>query len=113
MERLIQLLNESVETLEGPNKAVAMGNLATVYRMLGDYRTAVRMYERVKEVFAEQGDRQNLAATYHQMGIVYQHQGNYAEAQAMYEQSLAIKRELGDKSGAASSLSQLGVLYQL
>ncbi len=113
LERLIGLLNESIETLEGTSKAVATGNLATVYEMMGDYKMALQMYEQVRALFEAQGDKRNVATALHQIGMVYQQQGNYAEAQAKYEHSLAIKRELGDKREIAETLNQLGGVHHL
>jgi len=112
-ERLIQLLNESIKTLEEPNKAVAMGNLATVYYMTGDYQMAIKIYEQVKALFEEQGHKLHAAIVLHQIGMIHQDQGNYAEAQARYEQSLATFTELGAKREVAASLSQLGIIHQL
>jgi tetratricopeptide (TPR) repeat protein len=46
LERLIGLLNESIGTLEGTSRAVAMGNLANVYELMGDYKMALQMYDK-------------------------------------------------------------------
>jgi tetratricopeptide (TPR) repeat protein len=112
IEMTIKLLNESIETLEGTAKAVAMGNLATVYQNMGDYEMALKVYEQVRALFEEQGDKRNVAVALHQIGIVYQAQGNYSEAQAKVEQSLALNVEVGDKRGIAYSLGQLGRIHQ-
>jgi len=111
IELIIKLLNESIETLEGTSKAVAMGNLASVYYMMGDYQMALKMHEQVRALFEAQGDKENVAVALHQIGMIYQDQGNYSEARARYEQSLAIKMELGDKRGIAKSYGRLGNLH--
>jgi tetratricopeptide (TPR) repeat protein len=112
IELTIKLLNESIETLEGTSKAVAMGNLAYLYDDMDDYENAIKTYFGVMEILQEEGDRKNVAAVLQNVGVTYQEQGNYAEAQARYEQSLAIEVELGDKGGIATSLHQLGVIHQ-
>jgi len=111
LERLIGLLNESIETREGEGKAVPMGNLATVYKNMGDYKMALKMHEQVKASFESQGDKKNVAVALHQIGVVYQTQGNYAEAQDKFGQSMEINVELDDKRRVALSLGQLGVIH--
>jgi tetratricopeptide (TPR) repeat protein len=111
LEQLIGLLDESIETLEGTGKATAMGNLATVYQVMGDYKMALKMHEQVKALFEAQGDKENVAISLHLIGMIYQQQGNYSEAQARYKQALEIFGELGDKSKIAKSYGQLGNLH--
>ncbi len=109
---LLHLLHESVRTVEGKSRAVALGNLATVYQGLGEYRQAREMHEQARATFDALGDRRNVAVSLHQLGMLHQVQGEYGRAREMYEQSLAIKQELGDRTGVARSLGQLGILYQ-
>jgi tetratricopeptide (TPR) repeat protein len=111
-ELTVKLLNESIETLEGTSKTVAMANLAYLYDDMGNYESALEIYFKVMAILQEEGDRKNVAAVLQNIGVAYQKQGNYAEAQARHEQSLAIEVELGDKGGIASSLHQLGVVHQ-
>jgi len=112
IELAMSLLQQSANTTLGGTKAIAAGNLATLYHELGDWKTALRLYSDVKEIFEELGDRKNVATVLHQLGIVHEHQGNYPEAVKLYQQSLEIKKDLGDKSGIASSLHQLGMVHQ-
>ena len=110
---LLELLGESVATLQGRSKAVALGSLAVVYQSLGAMAEARRIYEQVLAEFESLGDRRNIAAMLHQLGILHQQQGEYPAARQRYEQSLAIKQELGDRARIASSLHQLGRLHEL
>jgi tetratricopeptide (TPR) repeat protein len=112
IELVLRLLNGSVRTLSGGSRAVALGNLATVYRGLGEYVAARRVSEQVLEEFQEVGDMLNVAATLHDLGNLYYLQGEYEPARQRYEQSLAIAEELGDRAGVARSLHQLGMLHQ-
>jgi tetratricopeptide (TPR) repeat protein len=112
IELTIKLLKESIETLEGTSKAVAIANLAYLYDDMDDYENALETYFRVMAILQEEGDQRNVAAVLQNIGVIYQKQGDYAEAQARYEQSLAIEVELGDKGGIATYLHQLGVIHQ-
>jgi tetratricopeptide (TPR) repeat protein len=112
MELVLRLLSESVRTLEGESRAIARGNLATVYHLLGDYGSARREHEAVLEEFKAGGDRKNEAVGLHQLGMLHEDQGEYERARERYEQSLAIKQEVGDRAGVAISLHQLGMLHQ-
>ena len=112
LERLIGLLNESIGTLEGARKAVAMGNLAQIYGRIGDYENGIRICAGVVAILEKAGDKQGVSAALHNWGNMLFLQGDYIEAQAKYEQSLAIAVELGDKSGIATSLHQLGRIHQ-
>jgi tetratricopeptide (TPR) repeat protein len=113
IELLLQLLGESVRTVSGGNRAVALGNLAIVYQRLGEYGAARRMYEQVLATFQKLGDQDSVASSLHNLGILHQVQGEYGPARERYEQSLAIKQELGDRAGMARSLHQLGMLHHL
>ncbi len=112
IELTIKLLNESIKTLEGTSKAVAMGNLAIVYKDMGDYKMALEIYEQVKEFFADIGDKSKVAYMLGNIGNVHLGQGNYLEAQASYEECLEISREVEDKSSIAKALHQLGRIHQ-
>jgi tetratricopeptide (TPR) repeat protein len=113
VELLIKLLNESINTIGGTSKAVALGNLATFSRDTGDCKTAIEKLSEVKDIFEKEGDRGNVAIALHQLGISYRLQGNYKEALKNYEASLKIKEKLGDKSSIAKTLHELGNIHYL
>ncbi len=108
---LLHLLRQSVETLKGTRKAVALGNLATIYQNFGDYATAMQFHLQAREVFEQSGDRRNVAASLHQIGNLHYLQGDYEQAREFYQRSLQILEEIGDRAGVATSLGQLGLLY--
>jgi tetratricopeptide (TPR) repeat protein len=113
IELVFSLLSESARTLSGSRRAVALGNLATIYQRLGDYSTAQRYNEQVLAEFQALGDRHNIAVALHQLGILHQAQGEYAAARQRYQQSLEIAQALGDRNGVAYTSGQLGNLYYL
>jgi tetratricopeptide (TPR) repeat protein len=113
IELVLRLLNESIGTLKGDSRAIALCNRATLYQGLGDYATARRDYEAVLKQFEQSGRKSHVAVALHELGVLHQLQGEYPEARTRYERSLAINKELGDKAGIARNLGQLGILYQL
>jgi tetratricopeptide (TPR) repeat protein len=107
----IGLLQQSADTASVATKALAKGNLATFYKDVGDWRTALRLYGEVKTIFEAQGDRKNVAVTLHQLGNVHFDLGNYPEAVNLYQQSLQIHKELDNRFGIAATLHQLGYVH--
>ena len=61
-DRAKALLRESIATLEGLNKAVAQGNLATLLTDEGKLAEALATHEAVYRTFEEVGARQQMAA---------------------------------------------------
>jgi len=112
LKMVINLLNESIATTSGIGRASSMFDLGMIWHRLGDLKTALNIYNEVKEEFEELEDKSGIAKTLHTLGMIHQQQGNYDEAARLYQQSLGIKEELGDKSGIAISLHQLGIIYQ-
>lgn len=111
MELVINLLNQSINTIEGYSKAVAAGNLAQIWVRFGDFNSALKLYNEVKNTFEKEGKKRDVAAILHNVGMIHQQQGNYQEAEKLFQQSLRMKEGLGDKSGIANILGQLGNIY--
>ncbi len=112
VELAMNLLKQSADTTSGRTKAAATGNLAILYQSVGDWKTALKSFTEVKEIFEKEGDKRNVAASLHQLGMIHQNQGNYPEAVELYQQSLDLAKELGDKSSISKTLHQLGVIHQ-
>jgi tetratricopeptide (TPR) repeat protein len=109
---LLLLLQQSVNTLEGTGRTVALGNLATIYQELGDNQTAKQIYKQVLKIFEKGGDKGNMAVALHEIGIVHQRQGEYQQALVHYQESRKIFEEIGDRTGVANSLYQVGKVYE-
>jgi tetratricopeptide (TPR) repeat protein len=108
---LLSLLRQSMDTLEGRSKAIALGNLSTIFKELGDYKTAMQFNQQVLQVFEESGDRRNLAVALHQIAMLYSLQGEYQQALEFYQRSLKIDDEISDRAGMAKSLGEMGNLH--
>src|SRR6185295_3750864 len=112
VELVLRMLSESVRTLQGPWRAAARGNLATLYQHLGDYKNARREHEAVLEQFRAIDDRANIATSLYHLGSLHQSQEEYEQARERYQQALALMRELGHRRGMANNLRGLGNLHQ-
>jgi tetratricopeptide (TPR) repeat protein len=107
------LLRESIATLEGGNKAVAQGNLATLLKDEGRLDEALATYEEVYHTFEELGSKTHMAVALGQISSVYMNKGDYDRAIERQQASLDIRREIGDEEGQAISLHQLSMLYRM
>jgi len=107
------LLRTSIDTLEGPNKAVSQGNLATLLMDEGRLDEALEICKATLPVHQKLGGKQQMAAVLGQISIVHQRKGDYDRASEAQQASLAIKREIGNEEGQAISLHQLSMLYEI
>jgi serine/threonine protein kinase/tetratricopeptide (TPR) repeat protein len=77
---------------------------------LGENAKAGVVCEEARRIFAETGDRGELARTLHSMAEVPLNRGDLATAGKLYRQSLVIVREIGDQQGMARELVNLGLI---
>jgi tetratricopeptide (TPR) repeat protein len=107
------VLEETIRTTTGIQRAVVLGNLAIIYKMQGDFARALEIYRQVEQEFLSMGDEANLGRVLHQIGNTHYMNGEYAEAIASYTRSLEISERLGDRSViAATRIQMANVLYQ-
>jgi tetratricopeptide (TPR) repeat protein len=106
------LLRCSIATLEGRDKAVAQGNLATLLKDEGKLDETLVMYEDSYRTVESLDDEYNMAALLGQISIVHQLKGDYDRAIEAQKGSLDIDREIGNVEGQAASLHQLSILYR-
>lgn len=112
LELAMNLLNQTIDSTSGTEKADAMEKIAIVLHNLGDLKTALKFHKEAKDIFEKERDKKGVAYALHNLGVVYHCQGNYVEAIKLYQLSLKIKEELGDKKGIANTLFQLGRMYE-
>ena len=113
-DRAKALLRGSIATLEGGNKAVAQGNLATLLMDEGKLDEALATYEAVYATFAALDARQQMAAALGQMGSVYQRHGQVRESHREVRADADNReRRSTTKKCQAISLHQLSMLYML
>jgi tetratricopeptide (TPR) repeat protein len=107
------LLQGSIRTLEGPNKAVAQSNLATLLAEEGQLAEALATYEQVYATFATLDAKQNMGTVLELQSTVLKNMGRLDEAIARQEASLEIKQSISYKEGQAISLHQLSILHDM
>ncbi|CAM5620752.1 hypothetical protein SAVIM338S_05809 [Streptomyces avidinii] len=98
---------------DGPGRAGALGDLALVRRLTGDYGGAAQDLVQAMELHHALGDRKNEARALNDLGAVYGQTGDYPATVEAHERALVICRELDDRAGAASGLNYLGVVLRL
>jgi tetratricopeptide (TPR) repeat protein len=112
-DRAKALLRGSIVTLEGFNKAVAQGNLATLLMQEGHLDEALATYEDVYATFEALEAKPQMAVALGQMGSVYEQMGNIDKAIEMQERSRSIHKERVDEENQAINLHQLSILHRM
>jgi tetratricopeptide (TPR) repeat protein len=112
-DRAKALLRGSIETLEGPNKAVAQGNLATLLKDEGKLDEALATYQEVYRTFEALGAKQQMAAVLAQSAIIYRQKGQYDKATEYELKQLQIARDEGLTEQEGISLYNLSILYHI
>ncbi|MBP0013247.1 MAG: CHAT domain-containing protein [Roseofilum sp. SBFL] len=92
--------------------ASTLGNLGSVYDILGQSQRAIDYYELELTISQEIGDRQGEANALGNIGTTYQSLGQYQQALDYYQKSLKIERDIQNLQGEAISLGNLGTLYE-
>ena len=88
--------------------ACILGELGTVYFLLGEPLKAIEHYEQALKISREIGDRRGEGAHLGNLGAAYADLGKPRKAIDYYQQALAIAREIGDRRGEGDSLGNLG-----
>lgn len=88
-----------------------LGNLASVFWSLGQYRKAIECNEQALAISIGINDLRSKSSILGNLGSAYTRMGEYREAVEYYEQALAIARELKNQKGEASNLGNLGNVY--
>jgi tetratricopeptide (TPR) repeat protein len=73
-----------------------------------DYDAARDAYTRWSEVEKQRGNKEEEAASYHQLGMIAEKQRDFAAAESWYRKSLEINEKQGNENGAAATYDQLG-----
>lgn len=112
-DRAKALLQGSINSLEGLNKAVAQGNLASLLQNEGKLAEALAIHEQLYQTFAALDAKSQMGVALAQQSNVLMHMGRIDEAVARQEVGLKIDRQRGDEQSQAISLHQLSILYML
>jgi DNA-binding SARP family transcriptional activator len=90
-------------------QANALGDLATVRRLSGDFAGAERDMRRALALYRAVGSRRGQANALTCLGKALSRAADYASSAAVVRQALDAYRDLGDESGEAGALVELGI----
>ena len=82
--------------------AIEYMNLASFYRLLGDFDHAVQNDGKAVDLLAAIGDRGNLLIALGESGLLHMTLGQFDKAIAQYEHAFSLSRETGRNSDAAA-----------
>lgn len=98
-----ELLNKSINSLEGFSKYVAMGNLATLLIDEGKWQQALEMLQECYEFDKSIGNKREMAVDLCQQAQIYQDRGRYDQALQLEQEALALFEEIRDEESIATS----------
>ncbi|MFY9609829.1 MAG: CHAT domain-containing tetratricopeptide repeat protein [Blastocatellia bacterium] len=114
-ERFLSLI-ERARGPGHPDVAIAVNNLAEVYRLKGDYTRAEPLYLRALAIQERNPDagQPALATTLSNLAELYKDQGNYARAEPLQQRALAIREKVfgPEHSAVATTLNNFADLYR-
>lgn len=102
-----RVLSETIATTTGPQRAVALGNLAIIHKNEADYENALQLYARAREELTLLDDQPNMARVLHQIGNTLYLKGDLKEALQSYRASHDISMGLGDRMVATATKVQI------
>jgi eukaryotic-like serine/threonine-protein kinase len=88
--------------------ALALMRQGAALMYLGQKKEAIELDEKALRIFAEEGDRDDVAKTNANIGAVLNSDANFAEGMKRQKESLEEFRRIGDRRGEMLVLSQLG-----
>jgi len=109
-------IREKTQGSDHPNVAVALNNLAILYRKLRQYAAAEPLYKRALAIQerASGPDSAKIAVPLNNLANVYKDQGRYADAEPLYKRALTIwEKTLGpEHSNALVAANNLADVYR-
>ncbi len=87
--------------------ATALSYGGSAQYLLGDYKTALRLYLQALPLFEKTADAKGISSVTNNLGNVQYDLGNLDQATHFYQRSLAMDERLGDRGGVAGSYHNL------
>jgi len=105
-----RLLHETLAWMppESAEAAACLFHLGNVAFSRGDHDAALDGYRKALAIDEQLGNREGMAAVYHQLGMIAEVRGALDDAFDWYRKSLAIDEQLGDRKGIAAAYHRLG-----
>lgn len=89
-----------------------MGDIADLYRQLGQYEKAIAYHEASREIDREIGNRRGEANDWGNLGLIYRAQSLFEKAFEHHMHSLKISREIRDRRLEARQIANIGLVYR-
>ena len=102
---------------EHPEVAVALNNLAALYKSMGKYDDALPLFERslaIREKVHHGEDHPDVADSLNNLAVLYKNMGKYDDALPLYERSLAITEKVyhgEEHPSVVTGLNNVAALY--
>ena len=106
-----RILASARSTHSRRHEALALGQMGTAYKNLGEYERAMELHQRALAIKRELGDEIEVAKTLSNMGLVKDAEGDCPGALALYGQSLEIFTRLNRPRFSASVLNNQGLCF--
>jgi len=107
------LLSQSVASLEGLNKYVAKGNLATILNDEGKWQEALVTYQECFDYFASIDAKLQMTDVISQQAQIYQNRGEYEKALELEHQTMAVYEEAKNNRDIAATHYRIAQLLFL
>jgi CHAT domain-containing protein/Flp pilus assembly protein TadD len=107
-ERAVNLYRRSADR---HGEAVALGNLGTAFKNLGDYPRALELQTQALSLKRALGDHEEAAKSLSNLGLVHKELGQYAQALARYDEALADFSRRGSARGQGAVLNNRAQVY--
>ena len=95
-----------------PGKADVYIWLGYLIAQSGGLEEGLEYYLKSLKMKQESGDKDGIAANYHNIAGIYQRQGKIVTALEFYQKSLHVLREIDDKHGITFTLNNIGFIYR-
>jgi predicted ATPase/tRNA A-37 threonylcarbamoyl transferase component Bud32 len=97
-------------TQQPEDRAQALYDLGRLYRMRGNFDTALTWYRQAQVLWSELGDPIGLVQVLNEIGFALIRKSEYALAQIQLQDSLALARTSDFRDGVMEALNDLGVM---
>lgn len=97
----------------GDGVAGSYNNIANVYRSLGKYEEALKLYNKSQEMSMDNGDMNLLAVTLKNIGVCHKLQKNYVSALDFLRNSLKVATEVSLNKYILDSYYELSDVYSI
>ena len=97
--------------LDNNQLGTCLNNISQIYKVRGDYDTALKYLQQSLLIQQEIGDKKGEGTTLNNLATTAHAKGDYDTALKNLQQSLLIQQEMGDKQGEGATLNNISQIY--